>query len=42
MNSDTNQIALVRPEGVQQGPLETKESAARRILDWVERYAANA
>lgn len=42
MNSDTNQIALVRSEGVEQGPLETKESAARRILDWVERYAANA
>lgn len=42
MNSATNQISLIRPEGIEEGPLETKEQAARRILDWVERYAGNA
>jgi phosphopantothenoylcysteine decarboxylase/phosphopantothenate--cysteine ligase len=42
MEADTNQVALVRRDGVEQGPLETKKSAASRILDWVEHYAANA
>lgn len=42
MNSATNQISLIRAEGIEGGPLETKEQAARRILDWVERYAGIA
>jgi phosphopantothenoylcysteine decarboxylase/phosphopantothenate--cysteine ligase len=42
MEADTNQVALVRRDGVEQGPLETKKTAASRILDWVEHYAANA
>jgi len=42
MNSATNQISLIRAEGIEEGPLETKEQAARRILDWVERYAGIA
>lgn len=37
MNSVTNEIAIVHPGGVEQGPLESKSDAASRILDWVER-----
>ncbi len=42
MDSDTNQISLVTVMGVEEGPLESKVAAARRILDWVECNALKA
>jgi phosphopantothenoylcysteine decarboxylase/phosphopantothenate--cysteine ligase len=42
MDSDTNQISLVTSHGVEEGPLESKAAAARRILDWVERNTPSA
>lgn len=42
MDSDTNQISLVTSHGIEEGPLESKVAAARRILDWVERNAPSA
>ena len=42
MDSDTNQISLVTSHGIEEGPLESKAAAARRILDWVERNTPSA
>jgi phosphopantothenoylcysteine decarboxylase/phosphopantothenate--cysteine ligase len=34
---ETNRVTLIAPDGAEAGPLETKEQAAERILDRVER-----
>lgn len=42
MNSDQNQLTMVSEAEVVEGPLETKEFAAKRILDWVEAFVLKA
>jgi phosphopantothenoylcysteine decarboxylase/phosphopantothenate--cysteine ligase len=42
MHGDRNQITVVHADGAEEGPLESKLEAAKRILDWVERFAPKA